>query len=76
VPGLSFFNLSGVSIMAEKDETAAKWNEILEANPVLKGKGFAAGVKRWNALREAGEKAGLTGEALAAFIAHGMQKGK
>ncbi len=50
-----------------------KWDAILAANPVLKQKGFADKVKKWNALRDAGEAAGLTGDELAKFIAHGMQ---
>ena len=52
-----------------------KWDAILAANPVLKEKGFADKVKKWNALRDAGEAAGLKGDELARFIAHGMEKG-
>lgn len=51
-----------------------KWDDILAANPILKEKGFAGQVKKWNALRDAGEAAGLTGEELVRFIAHGMEK--
>jgi hypothetical protein len=58
-----------------KDPKAVeKWDDILTANPVLKEKGFADKVKKWNALRDAGEAAGLTGDELAQFIAHGMEK--
>jgi hypothetical protein len=53
-----------------------KWDAILAANPILKKKGFADKVKKWNALRDAGEAAGLAGDELAKFIAHGMQKGE
>ncbi len=53
-----------------------KWDAILAANPILKDKGFADKVKKWNALRDAGEAAKLNGDELAKFIAHGMQKGE
>jgi hypothetical protein len=56
------------------DDQNDKWDAILAANPALSEPGFAAGVKRWNALRDAGEAAGLEGDELARFIAHGMQQ--
>ena len=40
-------------------QNVEKWDAILAANPVLKDKGFADKVKKWNALRDAGEAAGL-----------------
>lgn len=55
-------------------QNVEKWDAILAANPVLKEKGFADKVKKWNALRDAGEAAGLKDDELAKFIAHGMQK--
>ena len=62
--------------MNPKDpKTVEKWDAILDANPILKEKGFADKVKKWNALRDAGEAAGLKGDELAKFIAHGMEKG-
>lgn len=60
--------------MTPKDtQDVEKWDAILAANPVLKEKGFADKMKKWTVLREAGEAAGLKGDELAKFIAHGME---
>ena len=53
-------------------QDAKKWDAILAANPVFLWEGFADYQKKWNAMRDAGEAAGLKGMELAKFIAHGM----
>jgi len=53
-------------------EQQTKWQAILAANPVLAEADFASRMDKWNALKEAADKAGLNNEEAAKFIAAGM----
>lgn len=57
---------------AARPADEARWAQILAANPVFADPKFNNSLARWTALRDAGEAAGLTGDDLAKFIAHGM----
>ena len=52
----------------------AKWAAIIQANPVLASAAFADDVAKWNALKEAADKAGLPTDEAVRFIAAGMTK--
>lgn len=54
------------------DTEKAKWAAIIAANPVLAEADFASRVAKWNALKEAADKAGMTDNEAVRFIAAGM----
>lgn len=57
----------------ELDEDA-KWKAIIQANPVLAQPNFTDNVAKWNALKDAADKAGLSREEAVRFISAGMDK--
>lgn len=63
----------GHKVSSMTNEQKAKWDAIIAANPVLRDPSFRDKVKKWNALKEAADKAGMTDEEAVAFIAHEMQ---
>jgi hypothetical protein len=60
------------SQVEETTNDKTKWAAIIAANPVLAEADFASRMAKWNTLKDAADKAGMSDEETMRFIAAGM----